>query len=263
MRCDQCRGEQFTKAGRDRQQRQLYRCQACGRRITARSCSAFSGYRFPDDIIALAVRWYLRFRLRYADVAELLAERGIFVDPSTIYDWVRAFTPCFIAAARADRSQVGKRWHVDETYLKSGSRWGYLYRAIDEHGQIVDVYLGARRNAAAARTFFQTALGSSEVTPTRITTDKAKAYPKAIRAVLPEVQHRTSRYLNNGLERDHQHLKGRVRPMRRFKTTASASSFCRGPSLIRNLARGCSQLTAKVAPRLRLATAWAALAAIL
>ncbi len=84
MQCDRCGSGQFTKAGKDRQARQLFRCGACGRRMTERSWSAFSGYRFPDDIIALAVRWYLRFRLPYADLAELLAERGIHVDPSTI-----------------------------------------------------------------------------------------------------------------------------------------------------------------------------------
>ncbi len=115
MQCDRCQGDQFAKAGRDRKRRQLYRCRACGRRITTRSGSACSGYRFPDEVIALAVRWYLRFRLSDADVAEWLAERGLTVDASTIYDWVRAFTPRFIAAARAHRAVVGQRWRVDET----------------------------------------------------------------------------------------------------------------------------------------------------
>ncbi len=192
MQCDRCRSEQFTKAGRDRQGRQLYRCRVCGRRSTARSASAFSGYRFPDAIIALAVRWYLRYRLSYAEVAEWLAERGVMVNPSTIYDWVRAFTPRFIAAARAHRSPVGTSWRVDETYLKIGKRWHYLYRAIDEHGQIVDVHLSDRRNAAAAQAFFEAAMDASTVTPTRVTTDKAKCYPPALRTVLPNVEHRSS-----------------------------------------------------------------------
>src|SRR3712207_5151585 len=110
MRCERCAGERFTKAGRDRSQRQLCGCRACGRRVTARTGSAFSGYRFPDDVIALAVRWYLRFHLSYAEVAEWLAERGVTVDPSTIYDWVQVFTPRFIEAARQHRSPVGMRW---------------------------------------------------------------------------------------------------------------------------------------------------------
>ena len=108
MRCDRCAGDGFTKAGRDRFGRQLSRCTGCGRRVTARTGSAFSGYRFPDDVIALAVRWYLRYRLSYADVAEMLAERGVAVDSSTIYDWVRAFTPRFLEAARTHRVRVGR-----------------------------------------------------------------------------------------------------------------------------------------------------------
>src|SRR5215211_8049258 len=101
MRCDRCAGERFTKAGRDRARRQLYRCIGCGRRVTARTGSAFSGYRFPDEVIALAVRWYLRYRLSYADVAELLAERGVAVDPSSVYAWVQEFAPLYEDAARS------------------------------------------------------------------------------------------------------------------------------------------------------------------
>ncbi len=263
MQCDRCAGEQFTKAGRDRQGRQLYRCSSCGRRMSSRTTSAFSGYRFPDHVIALAVRWYLRYRLSYADVSEWLAERGISVDPSTVYDWVRAFTSHFIDAARAHRSPVGRRWRIDETYLKIGGRWRYLYRAIDEHGQIVDVYLSDRRNAEAANTFFTQAIAASDVTPTQVTTDKAKSYPAALRVVLPEAEHRSSKYLNNRLERDHQYLKGRVRPMRGFKRCGGASNFCRGHALIRNLRQGFSSLSATIAAPLRLAAAWSALTATL
>lgn len=221
--------------------------------MTTRSASAFSGYRFPDDVIALAVRWYLRFRLSYADVVEWLAERGVTVDASTIYDWVRAFTPRFIAAARQHQIAVGKRWRVDETYLRIGGRWRSLYRAIDEYGQIVDVFLSDRRNTEAAHTFFQQAIAVTGVTPTQVTTDKAKSYPKALRNVLPAVEHRSSQYLNNRLERDHQHLKGRIRPTRRFKSSTSAASFCQGHALIRSLCAGHLSLTAAIAPPNRLA----------
>ncbi len=171
-------------------------------------------------------------RILWNGYTQRVPERGVVVDPSTVYDWVRTFAQWaparFIDAARVHGSPVGGRWRVDETYLKIGGRWRYLYRAIDEHGQIVDVYLSDRRNAAAAHRFFKQAVDTSNVTPTQVTTDKAKSYPKAVRAVLPTVEHRSSKYLNNGLERDHQHLKGRIRPMRRFKTTASASTFCCG-----------------------------------
>ena len=214
-----------------------------------------------DEIIALAVRWYLRFRLSYADVAEWLAERGLSVDPSTIYDWVQAFTPRFIEAARRHRHPIGHKWRVDETLFKIGDRWRYAFRAIDEDGHIVDVLLSEHRDAASARAFFEQALTSTEVTPTRVTTDKAKCYPPASRGVLPNVVHRSSHYLNNGLERDHQHLKGRVRPMRHFKRLVRADTFCRGHALIRNLRQGFSDLTAGGSPRLRLAVAWTVLAA--
>ena len=101
------------------------------------------------------------------------------------------------------------------------------------------------------------------MTPTRVTTDKAKWYPPALRTVLPNVEHRSSHYLNNGLQRDHQHLKGRVRPMRHFTQLARANTCCRGHALIRNLRQGFSDLTACVSPRLRLASAWAVLTAAL
>ncbi len=267
MQCDRCAGESCTKAGRDRQGRQLYRCTGCGRHMTTRSRSVFRGYCFPDMVITLAVRHSLRFRLSYADVVELLAERGVELDARTVYDWVRAFTPHFIAAARAHRSPVGRRWSVDETYVKLGKRWYYLFRALDEHGQIVDVYLSTRRNTAAAEAFFETALDTSPVSPTRVTTGhplgEAKCYPPALQTLLPNTEHRTSKYLNNSLERDHQHLNGRVRPMRWFKSVDGASNFCHGYTLIRNLVCGFSLLTAKVPARLRLATAWSALAATL
>jgi transposase-like protein len=136
-----------------------------------------------------------------------------------------------------------------------------LASARGERGQVVDVYLCDRRDAASARAFFERAVASTGVTPTRVTSDKARCYPPALRAVLPAAEHRSSKYLNNGLEWDHQFLKGRVRPMRRFKATAPASTFCRGHALIRDLGRGFSRLAAEAPPRLRLATAWSALAA--
>ncbi len=175
----------MTKAGWDRQARQLYCCRACGRRRTTRSGSDFSGDRFPDAVIALAVRHALRYRLRYADVCEWLAERGVSVDPSTVDDGVRTFTPRFVATARAQRAAVGTRGRVDETSLTIGKRWHDRYRAIDAHGQIVAVYLRCRRNAAAAQAFFEGAIDETGVTPTRVPTDTAAAYRPAIRAVVP------------------------------------------------------------------------------
>jgi transposase-like protein len=109
--------------------------------------SAFAGFRFPPEVIVLAVRWYLRFGLSYRDVEELLAERGVDVDHVTIHRWVRRFAPLLIDAARFGRHRVGDRWHVDETYVKVAGRWVYLYRAVDQYGQVIDVYASTRRTA--------------------------------------------------------------------------------------------------------------------
>jgi transposase-like protein len=226
MQCIRCGSRATRRAGHRRLGGQQWCCNPCRCRFTARSASAFSRRASADEVIALAVRRYLRFRLSYVELADWLAERGVIVDPSTIYNWVHAFTPRFIEAARQHHSPVGLRWRVDETLLKIGGRWRYVFRSIDERGQIVDVYLSERRDAASARTFFNRAMTATEVTPTRITSDKAKCYPPVLRALLPAAEHRCSKYLNNGLERDHQFLKGRVRPMRRFQTTATASAFC-------------------------------------
>jgi len=240
---------------------QRCRCNTCRRRFTARSTSGFSRHGSPDEVIALAVRWYARYRLSYADIVEWLAERGVTVDRSTVYRWVRRFLPLFREAARAHQHAVGDRWRVDDTYCRMNGKWAYLYRAIDQHGQIVDVYFSARRNAAAARAFFARAIATTGVRPTRVTTDKAKCYPPALRAALPNADHRSSKYLNNGVERDHGHLKQRLRPMRGFKRAASADTVARGHALIRNLQNGFSTLTSAIPRPLRLATAWQQIAA--
>src|SRR5205823_5238665 len=211
--CVRCGSGATRRDGRTRLGGQRWRCATCRRRFTARSSSACSRHGFPDDVIALAVRWYVRYRLSYADVAEWLAERGIGVDRSTVYRWVQRCLPLFHEAARPHRRAVGDRWRVDETYCRVRGAWAYLYRAIDQEGQVVDVYCSPRRNAAAAQAFFDRAIAATGVTPTRVSTDKATCYPPALRAALPAAAHRSSRHLNTGLERDYGHLKQRLRPM--------------------------------------------------
>ncbi len=211
-------------------------------------------------MIALAVRWYVRYRLRYADVVEWFAERGLVVERSTMYRWVQRFLPLFQAAAHPHRHAVGIKWCVDETYTRLNGKWTYIYRAIDQDSQVVDASFSTRRNAAAARTFFERALDETGVRPERVTTDQAKCYPPALRAVLPDVEHRRSKYLNNGLERDHGHFKQRLYPMRGFKQATSVAIIARGHALIRNLRNDFSTLTAAVPSALRLAIAWPQLA---
>jgi transposase-like protein len=185
-----------------------------------------------------------------------LAERGLGVDRTTVYRWVRRFLPLLAEAARRYRHSVGGRWRVDETYCRLHGRWAYCYRAIDQDGQGVDVYFSERRNAAAAAAFFARAIEATGVRPERVVPDKAGCYPPALRTLLPAAEHRTSKYLNNGLERDHGHLKQRLRPMRGFKQLASADHLTRGHALVQNLRNGFSTLTVDVPRPLRLATAW-------
>ena len=136
------------------------------------SSSAPAGYRFPREVIALAVRWYLRYGLSYRDVEELLAERAITVDHVTIYRWVQTFTAEFIDAARPARHSMGDRWFVDETYVKVAGRWTYLYRAVDQHRQVIDALLSQRRDGAAGRAIFAHTISAGRP-PVELGTDRA------------------------------------------------------------------------------------------
>ena len=166
----------------------------------------------------------------------------------------------FQFAARPYRHRVGVKWRVDETYTRLHEQWTYIERAIDEQGQVVDTFFSTRRNAEAAQRFFERAVTETGVTPVRVTTDKAKCYPPALRACLPLAKHRTSKYLNNGIERDHGHLKQRLYPMHGCKQAASVEHVSRGHALIQNLRNGFSTLTAGVSRPLHLLTAWSRLA---
>jgi len=188
-------------------------------------------------MIVVAVRWYLRYRLSYRDVEELLVERGVEVDHVTVFRWVQRFTPLLADAARFCRHSPGDRWFVDETYVKVNGVWRYVYRAVDQYGQVIDVLVATRRDAVAARTFFTGALklGSS---PLEVTTDRAPAYPRVIEELAPSARHVTERYENNVIEADHARLKARLRPMRGLKRLASVRTVATGYPFVQNLRRG-------------------------
>jgi transposase-like protein len=150
--------------------------------------SAFAGFRFPQEVISVAVRWYLRYGLSYRDVEELLAERGVSVDHVSVYRWVQRFTVEFIEAARPARRVVGDRWFVDETYVKMSGQWTYLYRTVDQHGQVIDVLLSTKRDLTAARAFFTRALSLGAV-PVEVTNDRARFYPRVLDELARSAQH--------------------------------------------------------------------------
>ena len=208
----------------------------------------------------LAVRWYLRFGLSYRDVEELLAERGVEVDHVTVYRWVQRFTPLLAEAARPCRHAVGDCWFVDETYLKIGGRWRYLYRAVDQFGQVIDMFVSSRRDSKAARRFFDRAIGTTKVTPVEVVTDKANVYPRVLDELAPAAWHRTGRYANNRIEADHGQLKRRLRTMRGLKTDAGVSVITAGHAFVQNLRRGHYELAVDEPVPLRVAVAFAELA---
>jgi IS6 family transposase len=211
---------------------------------------------------------YLRYRLSHADVAELLAERGVRVDPSTVFDWVREFAPFYEDAARPFRRAVGSSWSIDETYTRIAGKPAYVYRAIDGHGQVVDAYVSQRRATADAAAFFRRAIEATGVIPDEVTTDGATAYPPALAMALPPVLHETGKRVQQRIERDHQHLKGRLRPTRGFKTLTGARVLCRGHAFLRNLQGGFYDLghlvaSPVLAPQPPVVRAWAALTGLL
>jgi transposase-like protein len=207
-------------------------------------------------VIVLAVRWYLRFALSYRDVEELLAERGLDVDHVTIYRWVQRFTPLLADAARPCRHAVGDRWQVDETYVKVAGRWRYVYRAIDQFGQVIDVFVSPSRDANAAQRFFEQAIGTTAIVPVEVVTDQAAAYRAVLDELLPAAWHRTERYANNHVKADHGRLKARLRPIRGFKRDRSARVVIAGHAFVQNLRRAHYELAVEEPVTLRLAVAF-------
>jgi transposase-like protein len=222
--------------------------------------SAFTGFRFPSEVIVVAVRWYLRFNLSYRDVEELLAERGVEVDHVTVFRWVQRFAPLLADAARFTRHAPGDRWYVDETYVKVNGVWRYVYRAVDQFGQVIDVLVSPRRDAEAARRFFRRALTTLKVKPNEVVTDAAAIYPAVLDELIPSAWHHVEQYANNPIEADHSQLKQRLRPMRGLQTDRTAQVIIAGHAFMQNLRRGHYELGIDAAPAVRVAAAFTELA---
>jgi putative transposase len=240
MRCIGCGSA--AVAGRPERTTQGYRrfrCRSCGKQFNERTGTVLNRAQYPSDVIALVVLWRLRYKLSLRDLPEMFLVRGMVFCHETVREWEAKLTPALAEELRRRRrSKVGRSWYVDETYLKVGGRWCYVYRAIDSTGALVDVLFSERRDTKAARAFFRSARAVTGITPDRVTTDGHDSYPRAIRTELGKgVRHRTSRYLNNRLEQDHRGLKGRYRPVRGFKCPRSAARFCRGHDELRNVLR--------------------------
>ncbi|GHO71625.1 hypothetical protein KSC_105170 [Ktedonobacter sp. SOSP1-52] len=204
-------------------------CPGCRRTFNERTGTPFNYLEVPTDVVFLVVFWRLRYTLRLRDVAEMFLERGFVFTHETVREWERRFAPLMTDQLRTKRrGRAGRSWYVDETYIKVNGKWCYLYRAVDEDGNLVDSRLSEKRDMDAAQQFFKQAIAVVGHTPQQVTTDGHRSSPRTIRETMGnEVLHRTSVYLNNQIEQDHRGIKQRYYLMHGFGNVVSAARFCR------------------------------------
>jgi len=201
----------------------------------------FRGRHFDREVIILCVRWYLRYKLSFRDLAEMMAERGLSLAHTTILRWVRRYASEFVKRWNRFGKTGGRSWRMDETYIKVRGQWTYLYRAVDKAGHTVDFRLSKTRDVAAAKAFFKKAMRHEGRPPHTITLDGYAASHRAVRemregGLLPkQTKLRSSKYLNNLIEQDHRGIKSRTRPMLGFKTFVSAAITIAGVELLRRI----------------------------
>ncbi len=198
---------------------------------------SYRGYRFPPEIISHAVWLYHRFSLSFRDVEDLLAERGVTVTYEAIRQWCRTFGLDYARRLRRRRGRQGDTWYLDELFVKIQGRQQYLWRAVDEDGDVLDILVQSRRNRRAALRFFRKLLKRQDCVPRRLITDKLRSYPAACRTAMPSVVHCTDQYANNRAEVSHQPTRQRERQMRRFKSATQLQRFASVHGVVQNLFR--------------------------
>ena len=198
---------------------------------------SYRGYRFPPEIISHAVWLYFRFGLSFRDVEDLLAERGITVTYEGIRQWCLRFGRAYARRLRHRRGCQGDTWYLDEVFVKIQGRQQYLWRAVDEDGDVLDILVQSRRNRRAAKRFFRKLLKRQGREPRRLITDKLRSYSAAHRTDMPSVIHSTRQYENNRAEVSHQPTRQRERQMRRFKSAAQLQRFASVHGVVQNLFR--------------------------
>ena len=195
----------------------------------------YHGHRFPTEIISHGVWLYYRFSLSLRDVEDLLAKRGITVTHETIRQWCRKFGPEYARKLKRRQGRLGDVWHLDEVFVKIGGERQYLWRAVDQGGDVIDILVQRYRNGRAAKRFFRKLLKGQGSPPWRLVTDKLRSYNAAHRNIMPSVGHNTERYANNLAEVSHQRTRQRERQMRGFKSAGQAQRFLSVHGVIRNL----------------------------
>ena len=199
------------------------------------SRTLYKRHRFPSEIIQYAVWLYYRFNLSHRDIEEILAERGIIVTRESVRLWCNKFGPCFAKRLKRNHQGYGDTFFIDEVFVKINGKQRYLWRAVDQDGEVIGVFIQSRRDGAAARRFFKRLLKVKRGKPRRIVTDKLRSYGVAHRELVPESIHDTSQYANNRAELSHQITRVRERGMRRFKSTRRAQCFLAAHAAIYNL----------------------------
>jgi putative transposase len=195
----------------------------------------YRGFRFPAEIIAHAVWLYHCFSLSLREVETILAQRGIVVSYESIRAWGLRFGRAFANALKRRRPRPGDKWHLDEVFLRIRGKIHYLWRAVDQDGTVLDILVQSRRSAKAAKRFLKKLLKGLQYVPRVVVTDKLKSYAAAKKQILPGVEHRQSRYLNNRAEVSHQPTRRRERQMQRFKSARDAQRFLSRHAPIHNL----------------------------
>ncbi|NPD69869.1 IS6 family transposase (plasmid) [Lichenicola cladoniae] len=211
----------------------------------------FKGSHFERDVILWGVRWYVAYPLSYRQIEEMMAERGVEVDHSTLHRWVLKYVPKLEDAFLARKRPVGGSWRMDETYVRIKGVWTYLYRAVDKAGATVDFLLTARRDRKAALRFLRKAAGRHGV-PRKITIDKSGANTAAIESYNTEhdatIEIRRIKFLNNIVEQDHRAIKRMTRPMLSFKSFWSARITLAGIEIMHMIRKGQLHSTGKLRP---------------
>jgi putative transposase len=197
--------------------------------------NTYKRHRFPPDIISYAVWLYYRFNLSHRDIEDLLAERGITVSYETIRLWCIKFGALYSKRLKHKHPGYGDTFYIDEVFVKINGKQYYLWRAVDQDGEVVDVYLQAKRDGATAKRFFRRLLRSHGCEPRKIVTDKLRSYPVAHREVMPEAIHVTDQYANNRAEQSHETTRARERGMRKFKSVGQAQRFLTTHAAVSNL----------------------------
>ena len=197
--------------------------------------NTYKRHRFPPDIISYAVWLYFRFNLSHRDIEDLLAQRGIIVSYESIRLWCIKFGRNYARRLKRRHTGYGDTFYIDEVFVKINGKQHYLWRAVDQEGEVIDVFLQSCRDGSAAKRFFKRLLRGQGGAPRQIVTDKLRSYVVAHRELIPETIHNTARYANNRAELSHQPTRVRERGMRRFKSTAQAQRFLTVHAAVYNL----------------------------